>query len=153
ARVHVLQVARTVHEHHHRVLAPWLHLFGAVVLAPDGAGAVGRGDLHDFRLDPLAGAELGRARVGELAGAAASGIHHRNLRGQVGARVADQQLRAVGRQDEVLHAVQRRDLADLAAVAVDGADLVVAGPGAVAGEVEGRAVRRQLRRGDFPLAG
>ncbi len=67
--------------------------------------------------------------------------------------MADQQLRAVGRQDEVLHAVQRRDLADLAAVAVDGADLVVAGPGAVAGEVEGRAVRRQLRRGDFPLAG
>src|SRR3546814_8788074 len=46
ARADVLQVAGAVDEHHHRVLAARLKLFGPVVLAPDGAGAVLRGHLH-----------------------------------------------------------------------------------------------------------
>src|SRR5690606_4165980 len=53
---------------------------------------------------------------------------------------------------EAFDAVQRRDLAHLAAGAGDAADLVVARPGAVAEEVGGAAVRRPLRRGDLPAA-
>src|SRR3546814_14485021 len=73
ARAYVLQVAGAVDEHHHRVLAAWLKLFGPVVLAPDRAGAVLRGHLHVLGFDPVDGFEAGLAGVGELAQVAAIG--------------------------------------------------------------------------------
>ena len=142
-----------MHEHHDRILATRLIRLRSVELAPHHAGAVLARHLHVLGLDPLAVPEFRLARVGQLHDAVAVGVHHRQLRRHVAVGMAHQQPGAVGRQREVLDAVERGDLAHGAARAVDRADFVVARPLLVADEVEGLAIGRQRRRRHFPLAG
>ena len=153
ARVHVLQVAGAVHEHHHRVLAALFQGFGAVELGPDVAGAVAGRHLHDLRRQPLARGEIGAAGVGELAGVTAGHRLNRQLRRHVRLRPAQQQLRSVRRQREILDAVERGHFPHFAAGAGHRAHLVVTRPFAVADEIGGDAIGRPLRRGNFPAAG
>ncbi|KAG1460092.1 hypothetical protein G6F57_014379 [Rhizopus arrhizus] len=107
---------------------------------------------HQLRLDPLAGLVVGGAGIGQHARLAAGTGQHRQLRRQVGAGVAHQQLLAIRRQREVFHAVEAGQLAHLAAAGVDRADFIVMRGLLVAQEVEALAIGRQHRCRGLPLA-
>ncbi len=108
---------------------------------------------HQLRLDPLARLVLGGTGIGQHARLASAGTrHHRQLRRQVGAGIAHQQLLAVRRQREIFHAIEAGQFAHLAGSGIDRADFVVMRGLLVAQEVEALAVGRQHRRRGFPLA-
>ena len=97
---HVLQVARTVHEQHRRMLLRRVVIRRLVILRPDVEMAVAARNLHELRLDPVHRLVLRAARVGEFVRTGAVDIHHRQLRRDVGGRVRHGEPAAVGRQHE-----------------------------------------------------